>query len=96
MIENKLEKSKHIKRVTAIGKLAGKIAAPVLGKRGFAEVDILTKWEEIVGAELAAHISPVKISFQKNKKDNGTLHVRTAGSAYATELQHKTPRVIER
>jgi len=72
------------------------ITRPILGQRGFAEIDILGSWEEMVGAELARGISPEKLSFEKNKRTNGTLFVRSAGGAFATLFEFQKQRVIER
>jgi len=72
------------------------IAKPILGRRGFAEVDILGSWEEMVGADLARGILPEKLTFDKDKRINGTLYVKSAGGAFATLFEFQKQRVIER
>lgn len=72
------------------------IAAPILGKHGFVGIDILTHWEEIVGADLARGIHPQKLTFDGNKRADGTLHVLSAGGAFAMLFEHQKSRVLER
>ena len=72
------------------------ITKPILGKYGFAGIDILTNWEEIVGADLARGIKPQKLSFDGLKRTDGTLHVLSAGGAFAMLLEHQKNRVIDR
>jgi len=71
------------------------ITKAALGSRGYAEAGLFTHWAEIAGAELAASTLPIKLSFPRGKRDDGTLTIRCGGAA-AVALQHDTPRVIER
>lgn len=64
-------------------------------RRGFAGAGVLTQWPAIVGAELAAHSCPEKLTFPPGEGKGGTLHVRVT-SGFATELQHLEPLVLER
>lgn len=72
------------------------VTKPVLGKRGFAEIDILESWHDIVGEELARGIFPEKLTFDRDKRVQGTLHVKSAGGAFAMLFEHQKSRVIER
>lgn len=71
------------------------IAKTALGSKGYAEAGLFTHWAEIAGASLAASSLPIKLSFSRGKRDEGTLTVRCGGSA-ALELQHLAPSVLER
>lgn len=71
------------------------LARHALGSRGYAEAGLFTHWAEIAGASLAAASLPVKLSFPRGKRDEGTLTVRCGGPA-ALELQHLAPSVLER
>jgi len=71
------------------------IAKAALGSRGYAEAGLFTHWGEIAGASLAASSLPIKLSFPRGKRDDGTLTIRCGGSA-ALELQHLAPSVLER
>ncbi len=71
------------------------IAKKAVGKRGFIDARILNDWADIVGPDVAAHAHPDRLSFQKGKRDGGTLHIRAAGPI-ALELQHLEPILIDR
>ena len=62
--------------------------------RGFGAAGILTDWPAIVGAEMARHCLPEKLVHGRGM-ESGTLHLRVAG-AWATELQHLEPIILER
>lgn len=79
-----------------IGVVASRLTRPVLGKHGFAVGAIVTDWEAIVGRELAAHVVPSRVSFVRGERTEGTLHVRVAGGAFAMDVQHRAPILIER
>jgi len=68
----------------------------LLGKHGFVHGAIATKWPEIVGDSMARHTQPEKIVFSRDGATGGTLHLKTDSGAYATELQHQEPQIIER
>jgi len=68
----------------------------LLGKHGFIHGAIATKWPEIVGDSMARHTQPEKIVFSRDGATGGTLHLKTDSGAFATELQHQEPQIIER
>ena len=49
-----------------------------------------------MGNELAIGVKPVKLTFPARDRMNGTLHVRTAGGAFAMLLEHQKGRIMER
>lgn len=66
--------------------------------QGFAVIEIVTHWPEIVGEELASASEPVKLVWPpKDDPDRrgATLVVRVEGT-HALDLQFTTPVVIER
>jgi hypothetical protein len=71
------------------------ITAPIFKTRGFAEAGILTDWPAIVGDMLGRRTLPERIAFPRGAKRDGTLHI-TCESAFAPELLHLAPQVIER
>ena len=79
----------------AIAASVPKIAGAVLGKRGFAEAQLVAQWPAIIGETLAAGVSPDKLSFSRGERRDGTLHLRVA-SGLALEVQHREPVLIER
>ena len=78
-----------------LGRLIPGIVAEAYRRRGFTEPALLAGWRAIVGEEPADHAIPVKVAFPRGSRTAGTLHVRVEG-AYATELQHNAPRIVER
>jgi hypothetical protein len=77
--------------------LVGGTLQSVFARQGFAAVDIVTHWEDIVGPELAGRTEPLRLVWPRrdDPDSGGTLAVRVEG-AYAIELQHLAPVVIER
>jgi hypothetical protein len=81
--------------IHALASMLPRVTAPIFKARGFAEAGILTDWPAIVGPHLARHTMPEKIAFPRGSRSAGTLHIVTE-SAFAPELQHLEPQVIER
>jgi hypothetical protein len=79
----------------AIAAEVPKIAGPVLGKRGFAEAQLVAQWAAIIGEDMAAGASPEKLSFTRGERRDGTLHLRVA-PGFAPEIQHREPVLLER
>ena len=78
-----------------LGRLIPGIVAEAYRRRGFTEPALLTGWRAIVGDEAGDRSVPIKVAFPRESRTTGTLHVRVEG-AYATELQHNAPRIVER
>lgn len=68
-------------------------------KQGFASTELVTRWAEIVGAEVAEHSEPEKIQWSRpcggQPPEPGTLVLRVEGPA-AVEIQHLSGVVLER
>jgi len=77
--------------------------SPSLAAQGFATSDIIMAWPDIVGERLAAFTQPLKIEWKRKaphadpeaRPEPATLVVRVE-SAFALELQHMAPTVIDR
>ncbi|MGO8916774.1 MAG: DUF721 domain-containing protein [Stellaceae bacterium] len=82
-------------RLRAIAAEVPKIAGAALGKRGFAEAQLVAQWPAIIGETLAAGVSPDKLSFPRGERRDGTLHLRVA-PGLALEVQHREPVLVER
>lgn len=88
-----------------VGKLVGKSFA----QRGFASAELVTRWAEIVGSDIAAHSEPLKIQWTRPVRapsaangttaeagqEPGTLVLRVEGPA-AIEIQHAADVICER
>lgn len=82
-------------RLRAIAAEIPKIAGAALGKRGFAEAQLVAQWPAIIGETLAAGVSPERLSFPQGERREGTLHLRVA-PGLALEVQHREPVLVER
>jgi hypothetical protein len=83
----------------ALSELLHKTLSAAFAKRGFASTEIITRWAEIVGPEIAEHSQPEKIQWARpadgETREPATLVLRVEGPA-AIEIQHLAPVVMER
>jgi hypothetical protein len=79
----------------ALASEIAKVAAPALGKRGFAAAQLITEWQSIVGAAWADKVTPDRLSFPAGERRDATLRVRVA-SGLGPEVQHSAPLLLER
>lgn len=89
-------------RVKPLAELIESCVGKAFASQGFASTDIISAWPDIVGERLARFCQPSKIEWPRGKRaieagrpEPGTLIVRVEG-AFALELQHLTPVVIQR
>jgi hypothetical protein len=79
--------------------LLHKTLKDAFAKQGFASTELVTRWTEIVGAEIAAHSQPEKIQWPRpldgQAPEPGTLVLRVEGPT-AIEIQHLSAVVLER
>lgn len=64
-----------------------------LHARGFAQIELVTRWAEIAGHGLAAHCFPYRLS--AGGASGATLTL-VADDRAALELQHQVPKVIDK
>jgi hypothetical protein len=71
----------------------------VMKAQGFASTEIISRWPDIVGGEIAAHSEPLKISWPRAVGEEApapaTLVLRVEGPA-ALEIQHLSAVILER
>jgi hypothetical protein len=71
----------------------------VFAKQGFAATELVTRWPEIVGPEIAAHCEPEKIQWPRaydgEDQAPGTLHLRVEGPT-ALEIQQLSGPILAR
>jgi hypothetical protein len=90
--------------------LLGKVVGDTFRRQGFASAELVTRWTEIAGAEIAAHSEPIKIQWPRAfpslpsptsgggsgwEPSPGTLVLRVEGPA-AIEIQHLAHVICER
>ncbi len=78
----------------AVGVSLPQATKGAVARRGFAEARLLLDWASIVGDTMARHTLPERLTRPRGDA-SGVLHVRVAG-AFALELQHLEPAVVER
>ena len=70
-----------------------------LKSQGFASAEIIARWGDIVGSEIAAHSEPMKITWPRRTNEEtaepATLVLRVEGPA-ALEIQHLSAVILER
>lgn len=81
-------------KTSRAGKLASGILSPAIRAKGFAQAEVVTRWPQIVGAELAGSCVPQRLIFPRGEKMGAKLVIRCE-SAFATLLHHKAPHVID-
>ncbi len=78
---------------------AGATLSGALKAQGFASAEIVARWADIVGAEIAAHSEPLKINWPRQANEDtaepATLVLRVEGPA-AIEIQHLSAVILER
>ncbi|MBQ4472424.1 MAG: DUF721 domain-containing protein [Alphaproteobacteria bacterium] len=89
-------RSRKYEGLAELTKEVATITKDVMGERGFVGIDLITNWTDIIGAELAQGVLPVRLTFPMKQRSNGALHVRTAGGPFALLFEHQKNRVIER
>jgi hypothetical protein len=83
----------------SLSELATGYLAETFKRQGFASTELVTRWTEIVGPEVAAHAEPVKLQWPRaadgEPAEPATLVLRVEGPA-AIEIQHQSNIVLER
>jgi len=82
-----------------LAELLGACLSDAFRQQGFASAELVTRWTDIVGAEIAAHAEPMKVQWPRAMGDDapapGTLVLRVDGPA-AIEIQHLAGVILER
>lgn len=86
-------------RARPLADFVGKCLSDTFARRGFAATEIVTHWEEIAGADIAAHCEPIKIEWPRRRgsadAEPATLVLRVEGPA-AIEVQHQAAVLAQR
>jgi hypothetical protein len=86
-------------RQRPLADLLHKTLGEVFARQGFASAEVVTRWADIVGAEIAAHAEPERIQWPRRIDGQlpqpGTLFLRVEGPT-AIEIQHLSGVILER
>ena len=79
--------------------LLSDVFSDAYAKQGFAARELVTRWAEIAGPEVAAHSEPLKIQWPRpvegQPQEPATLILRVEGPA-ALEIQHSSDVILQR
>ena len=79
--------------------LLGDVFSDAYAKQGFAARELVTRWAEIAGKDIAAHSEPLKMQWPRpvegQPQEPATLVLRVEGPA-ALEIQHSSDVILER
>lgn len=81
-----------------LSQLLNATLSDVLKAQGFASTEIISRWSDIVGPEIAGHSEPLRINWPRaavEKAEPATLVLRVEGPA-ALEIQHLSAVILER
>jgi hypothetical protein len=82
-----------------LAELLGACLSDAFRQQGFASAELVTRWTDIVGADIAAHAEPMKIQWPRavgnDAPEPGTLVLRVDGPT-AIEIQHSAGVILER
>ena len=82
-----------------LAEFTGSALSDALRTQGFASTEIIARWAEIAGPEIAAHSEPMKINWPRavgeDAAEPATLVLRVEGPA-ALEIQHLSAVILER
>ena len=83
-------------RTQSLAEASRPLLKPILGRRGFSAVEIVTGWPSIVGERIARYCAPVKLARPRFEGHEGVLHIRAVSGGFALELQHLEPQILDR
>src|ERR1700758_3583560 len=79
--------------------LLSDVFSEAYAKQGFAARELVTRWAEIAGADVAAHSEPLKLQWPRpvegQPQEPATLVLRVEGPM-ALEIQHKSDVILQR
>jgi hypothetical protein len=82
-----------------LGEVANRMLGETFARQGFASTELVTRWPDIVGAEISAHCEPMRMQWPRGGSveapDPATLVLRVEGPA-AIEIQHLSGVILER
>ena len=87
---------RRIRGMVSIAVPSERVTRPVFGRHGFAGGALVVDWPAIVGSAVASHTLPIRIKFPAKERSGGTLIIKVSSGAFATELMHLEPLIVER
>lgn len=80
---------------THTARLVDTILDRAIRAKGFAQAEVVKRWRDIVGEDLARVTVPLRLRFPRGARMDGTLVIRAEG-AFSPILQHREQQIISR
>ena len=93
---NLISEERRTHDLQSVAKMLMPLAKNLLGKKGFAEIDLLSNWREIVGEEIASYTLPTQIVMRRGDKNGGCLQIEVPSGAFALEVQLREKIIMEK
>jgi hypothetical protein len=85
--------------IRKLAELTSEFMADAFKKQGFASTELVTRWKEIAGSDIASLAEPMKLQWQRQidgePPEPATLVLRVEGPA-AVEIQHQAAVLLDR
>jgi hypothetical protein len=85
--------------VRKLAELTTEFMADAFKKQGFASTELVTRWKDIAGSDIAAHAESIKLQWPRavegEPPEPATLILRVEGPA-SIEIQHQAAVILER
>ena len=92
----RVKAGERIAATRRIGAILPPAAKKAFRQKGFAEGAVIRHWREIAGDKLARTTLPLRLSYRRGKKDEGSTLYLLADAGAALEVQHQIPLLIEK
>jgi hypothetical protein len=92
----KKDEDRRVYGMVSIAVPSERVTRPVFGRHGFAGGALVVDWPAIVGSAVASHTLPIRIRFPPKERAEGTLIIKVDSGAFAVEVQHLEPLILER
>lgn len=83
------------KDLESIGSVFAPLMKGVLSTDDLVEVDIILRWDDIIGDEISKFSTPVKVRYN-HKTDIRTINIEVPVGGFALELQHREQYIINK
>jgi len=90
-----ISEERHCQDLESLGSIFMPIVKDAISSEDLISTDIMCKWRDIVGLEIACFCYPLKAKY--NPKNNmRTLYVEVPIGGYAIEIQHKESYILNK
>ena len=91
----KISDERHCNELESLGSIFIPIRNGAFDAKDFIEADIMLKWSDIVGKDIASFSTPIKVKFNP-KTDERTIYMEVPVGGFALELQHREVYLLEK